>query len=138
KYNASYKMVLTSVKAFCGHPTRDSALSLLRAFMASDARKCHCVVTDWRSTLVRQADRWVENSQPSRCCGVIKMFTLVPHDLKAMDKPRGPILWTLHEKTVTTHRADDPLCANPKKNPLIPTIEDSALTVRLERAVQEH
>ena len=47
---------------------------------------------------------------PSGLCGVIKIFTLVPQDFKKMKDPTGPILWTLHEKTVTTHGADDKLC----------------------------
>jgi hypothetical protein len=129
KYNVLYKTMAISIKAFCEHPTRDSALSFLRTMTEIDAKKCHCVVTDWRSTFVRQIDRWVANEGPAGLCGVIKVFTLVPHDLKKMKDPTGPVLWTLHEKTVTTHRADDPLCANPTKNPLIPTIEEGATTV---------
>lgn len=129
KYNVSYKTMFASVKAFCDRPTRDSALSLIRTIMETDARKCHCVVTDWRSTFVRQIDRWVANEGPSGLCGVIKVFTLVPHDLKRMNEPTGPVLWTLHDKTVTTHGADNPLCANPTKNPLIPTVEEGATKV---------
>jgi hypothetical protein len=111
KYNVGYKTLITAMKAFCERPTRDSALSLFRAISEIDAKKCHCVVTDWRSTLTRQAGRWVENTGPSGLCGVIKVFTLVPHDLKKMKEPTGPVLWTLHEKTVTTHGADNKLCA---------------------------
>ena len=33
-----------------------------------------------------------------------------PHELKKMSGPTGPGLWTLHQKTVTTHRADDKVC----------------------------
>ena len=90
----------------------------------SDAKKCKCVVSDWRSTLLRQADRWIENAGPSGLCGVIKVFTLVPHDLKKMKEPAGPVLWTLHEKTVTTHGADDKLCAKS-----LFKVEEGAMTV---------
>ena len=55
---------------------------------------------------MRQTDRWVENTGPSGLCGVIKVLTLVPHDLAKMKEPTGPVLWTLQEKTVTTHSAD--------------------------------
>ncbi len=111
KYNALAKTAFDSMKAFCENPTRDSLLAFFRTSTETDARKCHCVVTDWRSTLLRQGDRWVENSGPSGLCGIIKVFILVPHDLKKMKDPIGPVLWTLHEKTVITHSADDKLCA---------------------------
>src|SRR5215467_4666558 len=124
KYNVGYKMMITSVKTFCDRPTRDSALNLLRTMNEVEAQKCHCVVSDWRSTLIRQMDRWVENTGPSGLCGVIKVFTLVPHDLKEMKKATGPLLWTLHEKTVTTHAADDKLCAKS-----LFKIEEGATTV---------
>jgi hypothetical protein len=41
-----------------------------------------------------------------------------------MKKPTGPLLWTLHEKTVTTHAADDKLCAKS-----LFKIEEGATTV---------
>lgn len=78
---------------------------------------------------MRQTDRWVANTGPSGLCAIINVFTLVPHDLRKMKEPTGPVLWALHQKTVTTHRADDPLCANPTKNPLLPTITEGAMTV---------
>lgn len=124
KYNVGYKMMVASTKAFCERPTRDSALNLVRAMSDIEARKCHCVVSDWRSTFLRQTDRWVENTGPSGLCGVIKVFTLVPHDLKKMKEPMGPGLWTLHEKTVTTHAADDKVCAKS-----LFKIEEGATTV---------
>ncbi len=129
KYNIGYRTFLASLTAFCGRPTRDSALGLFRSMGAVDTKKCHCIVSDWRATFVRQTDRWVANIGPSGWCAVINVFTLVPHDLKKMKEPTGPVLWTLHQKTVTTHRADDPLCANPTKNPLLPTITEGAMTV---------
>jgi hypothetical protein len=42
-----------------------------------------------------------------------------------MKEPTGPVLWTLHEKTVTTYGADDKLCA---KSPF--KITDGAITLR--------
>jgi len=99
------------VSSFRDHPSRDSILSLYRTMIEIEGKKCKCVVSDWRSTLVRQADRWIENAGLSGLYGVIKVFTLIPHDLKKMKAPTGPLLWTLYEKTVTTHAADDPLCA---------------------------
>ena len=110
KYNVWAKAYFTSIKAFCERPSRDAALAFFRTMMEADAKKCRCVVSDWRSTLMRQVDRWVENSGPSGLCGIIKVFTLVPYELKKMKDATGPILWTLHEKTVTTHSADDKLC----------------------------
>jgi hypothetical protein len=111
KYDVSAKKFLSSVTAFCDRPSRESALNLFRTMNEIEGRKCNCVVSDWRATLVRQAaDRWIENSGPSGLCGVIKVFTLVPHDPKKMKEPTGPVLWTLHEKTVTTHSADDKVC----------------------------
>jgi hypothetical protein len=41
-----------------------------------------------------------------------------------MREPTGPVLWTLHEKTVTTHDPESKLCATgPFK------IEEGAMTV---------
>jgi|RhiMetdeSRZDD1v2_1073273.scaffolds.fasta_scaffold439541_2 hypothetical protein len=111
KYNVWANRDFTAIKAFCERPTRDALLAVFRAMDEHDAVKCRCVVTDWRSTLVRQGDRWVENSGPNGLCGVIKVFTLVPYEIKKMKDPTGPILWTLHEKTVTTHGSDNKLCA---------------------------
>jgi hypothetical protein len=111
KYNAEYKTSLAAMKAFCDHPTRESAASFFRTMNDIEAKKCNCVVSDWRSTFVRQIDRWIENTGPAGPCGVIKVFTLVPHDLKKMKDPTGPVLWTLHERTVTTHAADNKSCA---------------------------
>jgi len=128
KYNVAYGKFVASAKAFCEHPTRESALNLFRTMFENDAMACNCIVSDWRATFVRQADRWIANIGPSGLCGVITVYTLVPHDVKKMRQPTGPTLWTLTEKTVTTHRSDDPLCANPSKNPLLPTITEGAAT----------
>ncbi len=128
KYNVAYEKAVASTKAFCEHPTRESALNLFRTMNENDAGTCNCVVNDWRATFVRQTDRWVANIGPSGLCGVISVFTLVPHDVRKMRQPTGPTLWTLTEKTVTTHRSNDPLCANPEKNPLLPTITEGAST----------
>ena len=128
KYNVAYERFVVSTKAFCEHPTRESVLNVFRTINENDAVMCNCVVSDWRATFVRQTDRWVANVGPSGLCGVITVSTLVPQDLTKIRQPTGPTLWTLTEKTVTTHRSDDPLCANPKKNPLLPTITEGATT----------
>jgi hypothetical protein len=124
KYSPSARTFFTSIKAFCDRPTRDLALAIFKTLIDIDAKKCRIAVTDWRSTLLRQTDRWVENNGPSGLCGIIKVFTLVPHDLKKMSDPTGPVLWTLHEKTVTTHSVDDKPCA---KSPF--KIEEGAITL---------
>ncbi len=111
KYDASAQTFFSSLKAFCERPSRDSAMSMIRTMSESQAKKCNCVVSDWRSTLVRQVDRWIENSGPNGLCGVIKVFTLVPQDIKKMKEPTGPLLWTLHDKTLTTHSSSSELCA---------------------------
>ena len=129
KYNTSYRAVQASSKAFCDRPTRDSLLAVFRTMIEGDVMKCNCVVSDFRATFIRQSDRWIANVGPEGLCGVINVFTLVPNDLKKMKQPIGPVLWTLTQKTVTTHRTDDPLCANPQKNPLIPTIKEGSTTV---------
>ena len=41
-----------------------------------------------------------------------------------MKEPTGPVLWTLQEKTVTTHSADNELCAK-----CLFKIEEGAMTV---------
>jgi hypothetical protein len=117
-----------SAKAFCEHPTRESALNMVRT-MYVDAKKCKCIVTDWRAAFVRQRDRWVANVGPSGLCGVINVFTLEPADVGKMKTPGGPLLWTLQQKTITTHGATDPLCANPTKNPLFPTITEGSIAL---------
>jgi len=109
KYNVGYKAFPASIKAFCERPTRDSALSAFQTMYENEGRKCLCVVSDWRSTFARQIDRWVENTGPTGPCGVIKVFTLVPHDLNKMKDPVGPLLWRLDERTVVT-RADNEGC----------------------------
>jgi hypothetical protein len=124
KYNVAYRALATSLKAFCERPNSETALSMLRVMVESDARKCNCAVTDWRSTFVRQHDRWVSTSGPTGLCGVITVFTLVPYDLTKMREPLGPTLWTLHQKTVTTHDSDSTLCA---KGPF--RIEEGSLTM---------
>ena len=124
KYNVYARAMVSAAKAFCDHPSRDSILSLFRTMIEIEGKKCKCVVSDWRATLARQVDRWIENAGPSGLCGVIKVFTLVPQDLKKMKAPIGPLLWTLYEKTVTTHGADDPLCAKSMFK-----VEEGAMTV---------
>ena len=124
KYNVPYSALIVSMKAFCERPCRETALDLLRTIVLADAKKCNCVVTDWRSTFSRHGDRWVSHSGPSGLCGVIKVFTLVPYDLKKMREPLGPMLWTLHEKTVTTHDSDNKFCG---KGPL--KIEEGSMTM---------
>jgi hypothetical protein len=118
------------LKSFCQAPTREGALAIFRSLEAADGKKCRCVVSDWRSTFVRQRDSWVENRGPDGLCGVITISTLVPQDVKRITEPLGPLLWTLHQRTVTTHRSDDPLCANPKNLPLFPNLRDSSVTLR--------
>lgn len=106
KHNVGARAFYGSVKAFCDRPTRDSALTFFWTMTESDARKCRCMVSDWRSTFVRQIERWVENTGPSGLCGVVKGFTLIPHDLAKMKETAGPILWRLDERSVVT-RADN-------------------------------
>jgi len=110
KYSAWLKAFVISSKSFCENPSADSALAFTRTMTDVEAKKCRVLVNDWRSTLVRQTDRWVENVGPSGLCGAITVFTLVPHDINKMREPTGPLLWTLHEKTVTTHKPDDKVC----------------------------
>jgi hypothetical protein len=124
KYNVPARTLFAAVKDFCGHPTRDSALGLVRAVTRLDERKCSVAVTDWRSTFLRQGDRWVENTGPSGLCGVINVSTLVPQDAKKIDTPTGPVLWTLNQKTITTHGADNELCAKS-----LFKIEEGAITL---------
>ena len=53
KYSAWARAFHASVKAFCERPTRESALAFFRTMGEADAKKCRCVVSDWRSTLAR-------------------------------------------------------------------------------------
>jgi len=94
KYNVAYRAMMASAKTFCERPSRETLLSLFRTMAEMDGRKCNCLVTDWHSTLVRQRDRWIENSGPNGLCGVIQVFTLIPDDIKKMKEPTGPVLWT--------------------------------------------
>jgi hypothetical protein len=116
QYNEWAKRFPGAVKAFCDNPSIESALALTRVMADEEAKKCHVVVTDWHGTLTRQVDRWVANVGPTGLCGVIQVFTLVPHDVKKMREPAGPVLWTLHQKTVTTHGADDKFCTTIKES----------------------
>lgn len=84
-------------------------MNVFRTTTEADSKKCHCTVSDWRSTFTRQTDRWVANSGPGGICGVINVFTLRPHDLKKMKEPIGPILWRLDQQDIVT-RADDAAC----------------------------
>ena len=128
KYNTVTRAFFDSLKTFCGNPTRETALSFLRTMSEGEAKKCRCVVSDWRSTLVRQGERWIENAGPNGLCGIITVTTLVPSEPAKMKEKVGPVLWSLTQKTVTTHKSDDPLCANTMKNPLIPTLKDESTT----------
>jgi len=132
KYDVAYRTITASAKAFCEHPSRDSALGLFRTMSDMEGRKCYCLVTDWHSTFTRQNDRWVENTGPNGLCGVIKVFTLVPHDIKKMKEPTVPVLWTLTEKTVTTHGADNKLCGQGMFK-----IEEGVTTVSWECTFQD-
>jgi hypothetical protein len=110
KYNESLRALNVATKTFCARPSQDSAINLVRALSESDAKRCQCIVSDWRSTFVRQIDRWVaQTAEPGGICGVINIYTLTPHDLKKMKEPVGPVLWRLEQQDVVT-RADDPLC----------------------------
>jgi hypothetical protein len=87
--SVSSRAFFAAIQEFYTRPTRDTAVSALRAMAYADAKKCQCVVSDWRSTFVRQTDRWVENTGPSGLCGVIKVLTLVPRSREDDERATG-------------------------------------------------
>jgi len=97
--------------------------------MESAAKTCHIRVIDWKSTFLRKGDRWVATEGPSKLCGAVRIFTLIPHDVNKMKESLGPGLWTFQGKVVVTDEAADPVCADPKTMPLIANLVDGAMSV---------
>ncbi len=118
-HNIHFRKFLDAVKAFCAQPSRDTAHRLYQAMAERKSKTCICLIKDFRATFVRQGNRWIASMGPSGRCGETTVEVLEPVDLKDLNTPSGPSLWTFTEKVVLMLKdPKDPKC-DIKKHPLL-------------------
>jgi hypothetical protein len=106
--------MILALRTFCERPTREAALSVMRAVIDDQAKTCRCDIGDWRAVFERREDRrWVARLGPSPPCSGMRFLTFLP--TRPITRWTGDVvLGTLIDKRVITNVA----CAEGAKESL--------------------